>query len=169
MRRIILAVAMTVFLSACTFAAPTPTQESTFPPPTPTQESLAQQIDRGEERWQKHGIESYRIEVLSARGTWHAQSHQIVVRSGQVVEASASCIPAPAERGKCEVEPFDAHEYTVPALFARAREKAQIERGERTRITFDPSYGFPSLISHRVPEITDGGAVWRVEAFEALE
>jgi hypothetical protein len=130
---------------------------------------LVEQIDEGEQKWREHGIETYRIEVLSARGTWHAQSHRIVVRRGQIVEKSASCIPAPAERGKCEVEPFDAQEYTVPALFARAREKAQLEQGKRTRITFDPEYGFPSWIVVDSPEITDGGQSWKVQAFEVLD
>ena len=59
------------------------------------------QTDKGDMMWQQHGIE-----VLSARDTWHAQSHQIAVKRSQIVKASASCIPAPAERGKCEVEPL---------------------------------------------------------------
>ncbi|MFQ5580654.1 MAG: DUF6174 domain-containing protein [Nitrospiria bacterium] len=162
MRRIILTVATTVFLSACASVSNAPTS-------TPPEHSLLRQIDEAERKWQEQEIESYRIEVLAVRGTWHAQSHQITVRSGKAVEASATCNPAPAELGKCEVEPFNAEDYTVPALFALARIRAQRGQGQRTRITFDPSYGFPNLIASDSPEITDGGEVWRVMAFEALE
>ena len=161
MRRIFLVVAVTVTLSACDFVSSAPT-------PTSAQ-ALLKQIDKGEKKWKKRKIESYHIEVLSVRDIWHLQSHQIVVRNGQVVKASASCSPAPAELGKCEVEPFDAQEYTVSALFARARAEAQKVPGQQTRITFDRRYGFPSWIVTDVPEITDGGHTWKVEAFEVLE
>ena len=70
--------------------------------------------------------------------------------------------------GKCKVEPFDALEYTVPALFDRARQEAQ-SAPERTRITFDRRYGFPSWIVVDSPGIVDGGGAWKVESFEVLD
>jgi hypothetical protein len=162
MKRITLLLLTIVFLSAC--------NSSHAPTSTPSlQESLLKQIDEAQAQWQAQEINSYRIEVLAVRATWHAQFHQITIRDEQVVDESASCTPAPAELGECEVEPFDAQDYTVPALFALARTKARADQAQHTRITFDPSYGFPNLILFGEPEIVDGGAVWRVTAFEALE
>ena len=132
------------------------------------QVELTAQIDEAEEKWQEQDIESYRIEVLSA-SIWHAQSHQITVRNGKVVEESASCIPAPTESGKCEVEPFNAEDYTVPGLFSLARSQAQIEQGQWTRITFDPTYGFPRQISFDNPKAVDEESTWRVKTFEVLK
>ena len=72
---------------------------------------LLKQVERGEEKWKKRGVTSYCIEVRVSRSTWRLQTHRIVVRNGQVVESSATCDPAPAELGTCEVEPFDAQDY----------------------------------------------------------
>jgi hypothetical protein len=112
---------------------------------------------------------------MEVRSTWHLQTHVIVVRDGQVVGATATCDPAPAEYGKCEVEPFDAQDYVVPALFERARKKAQSDP-ERTRLTFDRRYGFPTgiffdgekTVAGR-PGVVDGDSAVRVEAFEVLD
>lgn len=130
--------------------------------------SLTAQIDGAERKWQRQGIESYRLEVLYARSTWHAQYHQITVRSGEVVEESAHCIPAPAEAGECEVEPFNAEDYTVPGLFSLARSEVQRAQGQYTQIEFDPTYGFPGKISFDNPEAVDEELVWRVTTFEVL-
>ena len=175
-RRFLLAVALIVFLSACTFSDPPTSQPTDSDPPTPTPASdLSKQIDEGEQKWREREIAGYRIEVTEIRSTWHLQTHVIVVRDGQVVEVTATCDPAPAELGKCKVEPFDAQDYVVSALFARARKKAQSEP-ERTRITFDRRYGFPSGIffdAERTvdgrPGVVDGNSAWRVEAFEVLD
>lgn len=152
-----------VFISACNNSSQAPTSTPSL------QESLLSQIDAAQAQWQAQETASYRIEVLAVRGTWHAQSHQITVSDGQVVAESASCIPAPAEMGECEVEPFDAQDYTVPALFALARSKAQSSQAQHIRLTFDPSFGFPNLLSSGDPEIVDGGEAWRVMSFEPLE
>lgn len=130
--------------------------------------TLSAKIDKAEQKWQEQGIQSYRIEVLYAKSTWHAQYHQIAVRNGEVVEESAYCIPAPAESGECEVEPFNAEDYTAPGLFSLARSEAQREQGQWTQIEFDPTYGFPSKISFDSPEAIDEELVWRVTAFEVL-
>jgi hypothetical protein len=74
-------------------------------------------VDQMERAWSEQTIAAYRIEVLVVRSVWHAQSHQITVRDNQVESATASCIPAPTEAGKCRVEAFNAEEYTVPGLF----------------------------------------------------
>ena len=154
MRWLISAVAITLFLSAC------------------GQNPLMKQIDAGEKMWQERGVASYRIEVLAVRGTWHAQKHRIVVKDGKVVDASALCIPAPAELGKCKVEPFNAEDFTVPGLFALARTEVQKreKEGQRIQITFDPDYGFPRVIAFdSLPGVTDGGGAWQVREFEVLK
>lgn len=130
--------------------------------------SLSAKIAKAEQKWQEQGIESYRIEVLHARSTWHAQYHQITVRDGKVVQQSAYCIPAPAESGECEVEPFNAEDYVAPGLFSLARSEAKREQGQWAQIEFDPTYGFPSKISFDNPEAIDEELVWRVTAFEVL-
>ena len=163
MKRLTLLLLITVFLSACNSSPNAPTSTPSL------QESLLSQIDAAQTQWQAQEITSYRVKVLAVRGTWHAQSHQITVKDGQVVDESASCTPAPAEMGECEVEPFDAQDYTIPALFALAQSKVQAGQAQHIRLTFDPSFGFPNLLSSGDPEIIDGGEVWRVMAFEALE
>ncbi len=97
-----LVIGFAVLLSGCGFFKE---------PGEPPQEPLVKQIDEGEKKWREQKIESYRIEVQAVRGTWHAQSHRITLRNDKVVDELASCIPAPAELGKCEVEPFNAEDY----------------------------------------------------------
>lgn len=130
---------------------------------------LMAQIGQAERRWQDQGIESYRLEVRFVRSIWHAQSHLVTVRDGAVVEESASCVPAPTESGKCEVEPFNAAEYTVPGLFTQARARAQVDEGQWTSVAFDPTYSFPSQISFDNPEVYDEDMAWIVLTFEVLE
>jgi hypothetical protein len=125
-------------------------------------------IDKAEGEWQALGITSYRIEVMVA-SIWHAQTYKLTVREGEVVEESASCIPAPTESGVCEVQPFDAADYTVPGLFEYARSKAIFEGGKFTQITFDPNYSFPVKVFFDNPDIIDEESSWRVTTFEVLE
>jgi hypothetical protein len=147
-----LLIILTITLVACNLAAPT----------------LLAEIDQAEQRWQDQGIDDYRLEVLVVNSIWHAQTHQLTVRDGLVVEQSAFCIPAPFEAGKCTVEPFDAAAYTIPGLFAQARAKAQQDQGQWTELVFDPTYSFPSRIAYDHPEILDEDNNWQVKAFEPL-
>lgn len=126
-------------------------------------------VEQAERRWQQQGIASYRIEVLVIRSIWHAQSYQITVQDGVVVDQSASCIPAPIEAGKCKVEPFQADAYTVPGLFAKASSLFQDDSAKTWgKISFDPTYGFPNLISFNNPNAMDDDWSWRVTSFEVL-
>jgi hypothetical protein len=97
------------------------------------------------------------------------QTHDILVRDGLVVEASATCSPAPIEGRECEVRAFEGETYIVPGLFERARWIA--ERGEAQHITieFDARYGYPTRISYNDPELIDEEWGWGVQAFEPLE
>jgi hypothetical protein len=54
------------------------------------------QLEKAEGEWQALGITSYRIEVM-VTSIWHAQTYKLTVREGEVVEESASCIPAPSK------------------------------------------------------------------------
>ena len=96
-KRIMTPIALTLSLSCLIVAI---ASFSDAPTSTPTQEPLLRQIDEAEKQWREQEIASYRIEVLTVRGTWHAQVHLITVRNGQVVDESASCTPAPAELGE---------------------------------------------------------------------
>lgn len=130
--------------------------------PTPSPDQL-------ERTWLEQNIDSYRIEVLVVRSVWHAQSHQITVRNNRVENATASCIPAPTEAGRCEVEVFNAEDYTVPGLFAEARAQAQSQQAVWTQLTYDPTYGFPRQIAFDDPNLIDEDWAWRVTAFEVLK
>ena len=126
-------------------------------------------IDQAERKWQAHGITSYRIEVLTVQSVWHAQSHQITVRDGKVIDQSASCIPAPTEMGVCEVQPYKAEDYTVPGLFAKAHWMVENIQARWMQINFDSQYDFPSQISFDDPDAIDDDWAWRVMAFDPLK
>jgi hypothetical protein len=122
-----------------------------------------------ERTWREQNIAAYRIEVMVVRSVWHAQSHQITIRNNRVESATASCIPAPTEAGKCQVEAFNAEDYTVPGLFLEARAQTQSQYAAWTKITYDPTYGFPRQITYNHPEAVDEDWTWRVTAFEVLQ
>lgn len=132
------------------------------------QNQVLVEIDEAEEKWLDQGMESYRIEVSVVNSVWHAQAHIISVADGQVVDQSASCIPAPTEFGECEVRPFDSQDYTVAGLFSQARRVAGSDSAEFVVIDFDPAYGFPSHIRFDHPEIIDEDWVWTVRSFQVV-
>ncbi len=131
--------------------------------------SVTPSVEQREQVWLEQNITAYRIEVLVIRSVWHAQSHQITIQNGQVESATASCVPAPTEAGKCEVEDFDAEDYTVAGLFRKAHAQAQSQYAAWATITYDPTYGFPQQISYNHPEMIDEDWSWRVTAFEVLK
>jgi len=102
--------------------------------PRTRSDQLLAEIDKQEHKWLEKDIDSYRIVVSHVRSIWHAQTHEILVSEGKVVDQSASCIPAPAESGKCQVESFDPEQYTVAGLSAVARLLAQRDEGDWTEI-----------------------------------
>lgn len=130
--------------------------------------SLQKEVEQARQRWAEQGVDDYRIVVVTS-SIWHMQIHDIIVMDGDVADASASCEPAPLELGKCEVQSFDAKEYTVPGLFVRARWLAQSRDAQYGRIEFDSTYGFPARMSFNHPEMIDEEWAWRVETFELLE
>lgn len=154
---------------------PTVTQEPTTTPATPVcggGGSLVGQVEKAERLWEAQSIASYRIQVSHGRGTWHFQTHTITVKDGQVVEQSAACTTAPMETAmgkECEVEPFDAEEYTVPGLFATARSLAEAHPDQGVEIEFDSTYCFPRRIRFDLPDVIDEDEGWGVGSFEVLD
>lgn len=130
--------------------------------------SSGSDLDNAERQWQRQGVASYRIEVLVVNSIWHAQTHTITVQNDEVVEADASCIPAPFENGSCQANPFVAEDYTVPGLFAKARAVSEDANPDYLTLRFDPTYHFPSNISFDDPEILDEDWNWTVTSFEVL-
>jgi len=125
-------------------------------------------LEQGEESWARDGVDDYRI-VVVITSIWHRQRHDITVRDGQVTEATATCDPAPTELGRCQVQPFDAEDYTMPGLFARARSLTYSRDAQYGKIEFDATYGFPARMSYNHPDLIDEEWAWRVETFEVLE
>ncbi len=130
---------------------------------------LLAQVQIAEAKWQARNIASYRISVLRVENIFHAQTNELTVRNGQVVEQGATCIPAPFEGTTCTVRPFDASDYTIPGLFATARALAMGEGGQSVEITFDENFGFPKAIHSDTPEVRDAAQAWSVVSFEALQ
>jgi hypothetical protein len=136
--------------------------------PAPMSSSTTQ-LDQAEQKWTGQNITNYRLEVLVVSSIWHVQSYQIIVKNNAVAESTARCIPAPAEAGTCEVRAYTAEEYMIPGPFAQVRSHMQSQQSQWIKITYDPTYGFPSQISFDNPDIVDEDWTWRVTTFEALE
>ncbi len=128
-----------------------------------------QTVEQMERAWLEHKVVSYRIEVRVINSIWHAQTHQIIVRDNQIESATASCIPAPIEAGKCEVKAFNAEDYTVVGLFKKARSEAASRQATLAKITYDATYHFPQQMSYNDPNMVDEDWSWRVTAFEVLK
>ncbi len=58
---------------------------------------LQAQIGLAEQQWQAQHIAHYRIQVQQISSIWHLQRYTITVQNGDVVDQSATCIPAPIE------------------------------------------------------------------------
>lgn len=128
---------------------------------------LERSISANERKWGSQGITSYEIDVMRV-SIWHLQNHHLVVRDGEIVEATATCQPAPLEFGKCEVDDFQAEDFTVEGLFRIARSQASIAGGQWTEIEFDEQYGFPTRIAYDSENAVDEEVAWRVMGFEIL-
>jgi len=138
--------------------------ESPVPSP-PRPGEIAEEISRGLETWEALGINSYTIEVMEV-SIWHMQVHTVTVKKSRIADASATCSPAPLEFGSCQLRDFVPESYIVPGLFAEAFRQASVSEGAYSRITLDPTYGFPNLIRFDDPRAVDEESTWRVVSFE---
>lgn len=127
-------------------------------------------LETAEQKWQAQGINSYEIEVRDLT-LWHLQNIRITVEEGVIVAQSATCEPSLlnfSSSGECVVQPFEAEQYTVPGLFELARRYNEGELREHSNITFDETYGFPTMISYTNSELLDADHSWTVISFQAL-
>ncbi|MBI5303087.1 MAG: hypothetical protein HY868_13210 [Chloroflexi bacterium] len=124
-------------------------------------------ISDADAKWQSKKTTSYRIEVREA-SFWHIQTNIITVKNDQVVNQAASCDKAILETTKCQVRPIQASEYTVLGMFARAKKYMQGDSAPFTKITYDETWGFPSLIVYNNTRVTDSGVSYQVLKFETL-
>jgi hypothetical protein len=128
-------------------------------------QATAATVAAEEQRWQAAQITDYQIAldfVTFGANFWV----QITVVNGKVV--AVDCRDKSTEAG-CQY--LDPAEYTVPGLFAAARElSTQAERMTATQradqaapygIGFDSSYRFPRYMVWRLSEYTE----WRVTSF----
>ncbi len=123
-------------------------------------------IEQNQEKWTKQEIATYRLEVLVVNSIWHAQTIQVEVNDNQVVAHSATCVPAPAETGSCEIQPYEAGDFTVPGLFAHASDLAENHNQKWVKIEFNTQFGYPDEISFDDPQILDEDTSWHVASFE---
>lgn len=121
------------------------------------------ELERAEAKWEREGIRGYSI-LVEVGGFWHMQRYAVVVRDGEVVDSSTTCIVAPGESPPCQAAPFDPEEFTVPGLFAIAR--AQLASSEEwTTVEYDTKYGYPRSIRYDNPQIADEEQIWNVLEF----
>ena len=142
-------------LIGCT---PAPTPGFIGPTSDPAWSTPKNKIERAERKWNSKGISSYRIRVR-VWGFWDQQEYTLIVRDGKVVDSSSSCVPDGSSEPCCTAC-FEPEDFTVPGLFANARDKASL-----SKITFDPYYGFPSTISYNNTAIADEEQEWNVLEF----
>jgi hypothetical protein len=57
----------------------------------------------------------------------------------------------------------------VPGLFGTARTRSSGDQAKWLKITYDPTYGYPSQISFTNPNILDADWSVRVTGFEVLK
>jgi hypothetical protein len=108
------------------------------------EDDLEAEIDRGEALWNALGVDSYAL-WLTESGVWNAIHLAITVLDGKVVSLSAQC-----ERGwmggPCELWSIDTTNYTMPGLFTRARQAAQVDWDSRDVLALDTAAGVPTMI-----------------------
>ena len=126
-------------------------------------------LTQAEKKWQDRGVTSYTIEVRDIHSIWHAQIQKITVRDGKVVESSGDCLRAPVDGQACKVEDFDPNMYTVPGLFALARNQMKGQEAKWTKITYNADFGYPESIGYDDPQIMDEDWGVIVSKFEMLK
>lgn len=134
---------------------------------TPAHGNQLEMLTAGERQWQQGGIVNYRIVVTDANFA-RIQTNTITVRNGIVVDQSATCTgPAIWRSLPCKVQPFNAMDYIVPGLFARAQDDLA-NTTHTTTITIDPHYGYPRVITTHIPNLYDSEHDVRVVTFTVL-
>lgn len=121
-------------------------------------------VGRAEGRWEAAGVEAYRLHLQEFRSVWCLYEVDLEVRDGQIVSATVTASPGPAQdchqytQGVIEspislpVEEAPAY-WTVPGMFEIAHDwQDQAGRkGLRVELEFDTELGYPRRI-HRDDE-----------------
>lgn len=124
--------------------------------------------DAQADKWAAQNITSYQIQVTEI-SLWNIQTHTVTVKDGVITEEFATCQPSLLSfDGTCQIEPYEAENFTVPGLFALAQRFMEQDNGEWTTITYNETYYFPTDISYNNPDIYDEEVSWRVDLFEPL-
>ena len=125
------------------------------------------ELDAAERLWSQSGVTSYEI-VVERRSMWSLQTSTVVVRDGAIVEKIAGCRPGLIRSMPCHVMESTTEEYTVPGLFAIARELLDQQSGARVRVSFDETLGYPTSMFYDVPNVNDEETLWIVVSFKQL-
>lgn len=158
-----------LLLSSCKPSSPLPTPiPGTQPPNLPVATAVGlhyENLNVARALWQEKGPGSYRL-TLRTTSLWHLQTITLRVKDGVVIESSAECQPAPNEGRTCQVAPYVAEDYTVPALFTKVQSTLSYPGSELLSVSYDPDLGYPFYITYDDPQVLDEEWVWEVLEFE---
>ncbi|RIK23733.1 MAG: hypothetical protein DCC52_12970 [Chloroflexi bacterium] len=126
------------------------------------------QIASAQNLWRAQNVRRYRIAVQKTNARLRTQTNTLTVEDGRVTHQTATCVPAPREGRTCQVEPFDANEFTVDGLFQTALALAPASAQYNLRVDFDAQYHFPKFISRDEKARADDETTWRVVEFQPL-
>lgn len=111
-------------------------------------------------RWENSGIDSYEITVRRICFCLLTDPVRIVVEDGVVVSRTVMTTGQPLTTGQAEYYP------EVPGLFAIVEDA--IREADTVNSAFDPTYGFPTLISiDWAADYADDEVTYQTEGFTA--
>jgi hypothetical protein len=125
------------------------------------------ELDAAERLWSHSGVNSYEI-VVERCSMWSLQTSTVVVRDGAIVEKTVGCRPGLISSMPCHVMESKTEEYTVPGLFAIARDLLDRQSGARVGISFDEALGYPTIMFYDMPNVIDEETLWSVVSFKQL-
>jgi len=140
----------------------------------------ASPVAEAERRWQAAGIGDYRIQVREVHSIWCLYDAEVNVRGGQVVSATVTAQPGPAQDCHLYVHgvvgepvpipPEEARQWTVEGLFATARilDEQRGDKGMVVTLEFDPELGYPLTLASDNVQATDDDRMIAIRHFEVL-
>ncbi len=120
-------------------------------------QSLQAEIESAEALWTSQNIQKYHIEVRHVRPNWNTQIIDIIVESGDVIEANQTCYP---ER-TCVIQDVDPQNMTIENMFSIARQVVALT-DLNPEANFNKTYGFPTYVSY-------DDASWVLNGFKLIE
>ena len=124
-------------------------------------------LDQKERKWEAQEITHYRMKVHHMQSIWHLQVYEIEYADGEISH-TATCMPAPAEDGKCEVKDYDPAAYTVEGLFETAHRMLESKESKWATVAYNAEFGYPESITFDDPNLIDEDSAWIVVSFEAI-